>query len=77
MLFDKKKSVSVILSKFGRDGRTTETEVKPETGEHNEYTSLAEDFIAGVKDGSVQKVASCFKTLCSMIEGEEKPDEKE
>lgn len=68
MIFDKKKSVSAILSKMGKDGRTTETEMKQESGEHNEYTSLAEDIIASAKDGSVQRLASALKSFHEMIE---------
>lgn len=78
MLFDKRKSVSLILSKMGKDGRTTETKVKPEEGEHNEYTELAENMIAAVKDGSVQSLAACLKSLHDIIaEADEIQDEKE
>lgn len=68
MIFDKKKAASVILSKMGADGRVAESEVKPEVGEHDEYTSFAEDFISAAKDGSVQKMAACLRAFHRMIE---------
>lgn len=71
MIFDKKKAVSVILSKMDKNGRTSETEVKPESGEHNEYTSHAEDMIAAMKEGSVQRMASALKSFHSMIESDD------
>lgn len=52
---------------MGKDGQTTETEVSHEGETHNEYTSLAEDFISHVKSGSVQGLASCLKSLHEMI----------
>jgi len=55
-----------------KDGRTSETEVAHEGGEHNEYTSFAEDMISAFKDGSVQKLASSLKAFHEMIEGADK-----
>lgn len=71
MIFDKKKAVSVILSKTGGDGRTVEVEVSPETGEHNEYTSIAEDMLAHMKSGSVQGLAKCLSVFHSLIKEED------
>lgn len=68
MIFDKKKAVSVILSKMDKDGRHSEAKVAPESGEHNEYTSFAEDMIAAMKDGSVQRLAAALKSFHGMIE---------
>ena len=68
MIFDKRKAVSVILSKMDKDGRQSEMEMAPESGEHNEYTALAEDIISSVKGDSVQKLASCLKAFHEMIE---------
>ncbi len=75
MIFDKKKSVSVILSKMGKDGRVTETDVKPESGEHDEYTSFAEDMISANKDGSVQRMASCLREFHKMIENADEEED--
>lgn len=78
MFFDKKKAVSVILSKVGKDGHAQETSVAHESGEHNEYTSLAEDIIAAMKDGSVQRLAHALKSFHGMIqEADEEQDAKE
>jgi hypothetical protein len=77
MIFDKKRSVSVILSKMDKDGRTSEVEVKPESGEPNVYSVIAEDLISAVKDGSVQKAASVLKAFHEMIQdADEDQDEK-
>lgn len=67
MIFDKKKSVSVILSKMGKDGRTSESSVAHESGEHDEYSSYAEDMIAALESKSVQKLAACLKSFHQMI----------
>lgn len=73
MLFnDKKKAVTVILSKLHRDGRETESDVAHESGEHNEYTACAEDMLAAFKSGSVQDLAACLKAFHEMIEEEHK-----
>jgi hypothetical protein len=77
MIFDKKKSVSVILSKLGKDGKTTETDIAHETGEHNEYTALAEDIIAHVKTGSVQGLASCLESFHEMIKEKDEEQDQE
>lgn len=77
MIFDKKKSVSVILSKLGKDGRTSESEVAHESGEHNEYTAFAEDMIAAFKDGSVQKLASCLEAFHEMVKEEDEEQDLE
>ena len=71
MIFDKKKSISVILSRMGKDGRASESEVAHESGEHNEYTAMAEDMIDAMKNGSVQNLASCLKAFHEMIEAED------
>lgn len=77
MIFDKKKSVSVILSKMDKDGRTSEVEVSPESGDHDEYTSCFEDLMAAIKDGSVQKGAAVLRAFHNMIkEADEVQDEK-
>ncbi len=77
MIFDKKKAMSVILSKMDKDGRHSESEVAPESGEHNEYTSLAEDMISAMKDGSVQKLASSLKAFHGMIEDADEAEDAE
>lgn len=77
MLFDKKKATSVILSKLGKDGRQDEAEVAPEEGEHDEYSSLAEDLMLGVKSGSVQKIASVLRALHEMIEEADEVQDQE
>lgn len=71
MIFDKKRAVSVILSKTGEDGRTVEVEVSPETGEHDEYTSIAEDLVAHMKSGSVQGVAKCLRVFHELVKEED------
>lgn len=71
MIFNKKAAVSVILSKEGKDGRRHEANVKQESGEHDEYTSHAEDIIAAVKDGSVQRLASALRSYHSMIQADD------
>lgn len=68
---DKKKVASVILSKMKGNGESSETEVASESGEHDEYTSLAEDILSAMKSGSVQSLASCLKSLCSMVKEED------
>lgn len=68
MIIDKKKSVSVILSKLDKNGRTHESSISHESGDHDEYTSLAEDFISAMKDGSVQRAAAALKSFHKMIE---------
>jgi hypothetical protein len=77
MIFDKKKSVSVILSKMNKDGETSEVNVSHESGDHDVYTSLAEDLIAGTKEGSVQKVASVLRSYHEMIEEDDEQDDQE
>jgi len=67
ILNDKKKAVSVILSKMKKDGGTTEVHVMPEEGEHNEYTAFAEDILHAVEKKSVQSLASCLKAFHEMI----------
>lgn len=76
MLFDKKKSVSVILSKMDRDGRTSEVAVSPESDAYNEYTAFAEDLLSGFRDGSVNKIASTLKAFHSMIEDKDQIQDK-
>lgn len=66
MIFDKKKSVSVILSKVGSDGRRREAEVGHEGGDFDEYDSVAEDVISSVKDGSVKRLAAALRALNKM-----------
>lgn len=53
---------------MGKDGRSSETPVAPESGDHDEYTSHAEDLIAAMKSGSVQGVAAVLKSYHEMIE---------
>lgn len=77
MIFDKRKAVSVILSKMDKDGRSTDVEVKPESGEHNEYTALAEDLLAAVKDSSVQKLAGFLKSFHALIQEVDQVQDKE
>jgi len=47
-----------------------------ESGEHNEYTAFAEDMISAMKDGSVQRLASCLKAFHEMIEEEDKEQDQ-
>jgi hypothetical protein len=77
MIFDKKRSVSVILSKMGKDGKTTESSVATESGDHDEYTALAEDIVMGAKEGSVQKVASALRSFHGMIEDADEEQDAE
>jgi hypothetical protein len=77
MFFDKKKSVSVILSKLGKDGQNHESEVAHEGGDHDEYTSLAEDIISATKEGSVQRLAQCLKSFHEMIEEADEAQDQE
>lgn len=63
IIANKKRAVSMILSKMKSDGSTSETEVAPETGDHNQYTSLAEDMLQAFKSGSVQELAACLKVI--------------
>lgn len=75
---DKKKAVSVILSKMGKDGSVKETNVASESGEMNEYTAFAEDIISAVENKSVQGLASCLKAFHEMImDQDEEQDEME
>lgn len=59
------------MSKLHGDGTTTETNVRPESGEHNVYRALAEDIIAAVKDGSVNNLEECLKSFHEMIKDED------
>lgn len=77
MIFDNKRSVSVILSKLHKDGSTSEVEVSHEGGDHDVYTSLAEDFILATKEGSVQKLASALRSFHEMIQEVDEEDEQE
>jgi len=77
MFFDKKRAASVILSKMDKDGRSKEMHVAPESGEHNEYTSFAEDLLSAVKENSVQRVASVLKNYHEMIKEEDEEEDKQ
>ena len=77
MIFDKKRAVSVILSKTGKDGRTVEVEVSPETGEHDEYTSIAEEMLAHIQGGSVQGVAKCLRVFHELVKEEDEEQDAE
>lgn len=68
---DKRKAISVIMSKIGKDGRPQETEVASESGPMDEYTALAEDLLAAVASKSKQKVASVLRSYHDMIKGED------
>lgn len=74
---DKKKAISVILSKMNKDGSVTESHVAPETGAHDEYTSFAEDIIHAIESKSVQKLASCLRAFHEMIAEEDKEQDME
>lgn len=77
-LHDRKKAVSVILSKMGKDGSTSEVHVASEGGGHDEYSAFAEDMLAAFEDKSVQKLASCLKAFHEMImEEDEEQDQGE
>lgn len=68
---DRKKAVSVILSKMRKDGGTSEVETAPESGEHDTYTSFAEDMLEAFKSGSVQRLAASLKAFHEMIADED------
>jgi hypothetical protein len=71
MLFDKKKAATVILSKMGKDGRQTETDMAHEGGDYDEYTSYAEDMLAAIAAKSPLKLASCLKAFHEMVQEED------
>lgn len=75
MIINNRKTVSAILSKMDKDGRSAEAEVAPESGEHNEYTALAEDLMTASKSGSVHGIAAVLKKFHQMIaEDDEEQD---
>lgn len=74
---DKKKAVSVILSKMKPDGGTSESEVAPESGDHDEYTAFAEDMLSAFKAGSVHDLARCLREFHHMIEEEDEAQDAE
>lgn len=71
MIFDKKRSVSMILSKMDKDGKVTETDVAQESGPQDAYTAFAEDLMSAIKDGSVQRAASVLRSYHEMIMDED------
>lgn len=73
---DKKRAVSVILSKMKNDGSTSETSVAPESGDHDEYTSFAEDMLAAFKASSVQELAACLKAFHAMVNEEDEEQDQ-
>lgn len=69
---DRKKAVSVILSKSLPDGKF-EDELKPEnnTQERSELLEgLAQDLMQGIKTGSARAVLTAFKALFEACEME-------
>lgn len=77
MLFDKKKAATLILSKMDKRGKASEVEAAHESGEHNEYTSYAEDMLAAFESKSVQKLAACLKSFHQMVADEDYEQDKE
>ena len=58
-----------------KDGRTHESEMAPESGDHDVYTSFAEDLLSAAKDKSVQRLADCLRAFHGMIvDADEKED---
>jgi hypothetical protein len=47
-----------------------------EDGEHNVYRSMAEDMIAAVKDGSVNRLEECLKAFHEMIKDEDEVQDR-
>lgn len=63
MLHDKKKFATVIVSRMGKDGRSEESEAKPEDGYGDELHALAEDLLHAVGTKSASAVADAFKAM--------------
>lgn len=75
MFFDKKRSVSGIMSLMDKDGRRSEVNLAPESGEHNEYTAMAEELLSAAQNNSVNQLASMLKSFHEMIaEADEEQD---
>jgi hypothetical protein len=70
VIFNKKRAVSVILSKEGKSGRRDETEVASESGEQDQYTAAAESILAAIGDKSVQRLAAVLRSLHEEDENE-------
>lgn len=74
---DKKRVAGIILSKMNSAGRMDENEVAAESGSHDEYTALAEDFLNSFHKRSVQGLADCLRTFHKLImEEDEVQDER-
>lgn len=67
---DKKKAVTVILSRMNGEGKSSDYEGKPEHsfGGKEELHAIADDLIAGVKEGSPQKVAMALEAAFNCLE---------
>lgn len=69
MIFpDKKKAVTVILSRFGKDGSSKEMPVKPEEGEASPVKGIAEDMMQALHDKSVMGLEGALSALISHIQ---------
>lgn len=71
MIFNKKKAVSVILSRMGEDGRQRETQVAHGSREPDEYSSLADSLMEAFKEGSRERLANVLKSFHAMIKDED------
>lgn len=68
---DKKKAVTVILSKLGKGGDEKSQEVKPESamGEHQEaMKTIAEDIMQAMQDKSAMDLANALEALVREIQ---------
>lgn len=70
-MFDKKKAVTVILSKMRPDGSTSEVNKSEESGEQNEYTACAEDILEGIESKSINKLAAALKAFHELVKSED------
>lgn len=76
-LNDKKKAVSVILSKVRPDGSESESEVAEEAKEGGEYEAFAEDLLAAIESKSVQSLAQVLRSFHEMIEEQDEEEDLE
>lgn len=77
IIADKKRAATIILSKMFKDGGMSESEVKPEGGEHDEYSAFAEDMLAAIQGGSVAGLAKALKGFHDMIKGADEEQDQE
>lgn len=73
---DKHKTVSVILSKLGKDGESDSTEVMPQetVGKDSDKHDLAQDIIMAVKNGNAQNLMhalDAYYAKCELEEGQD------